>query len=145
MWDPMDALERMQREMDRLVSRVYSGGRDILDFKGREGKTLERYRTPAADIRETERSIIADIELPGVDKRDISLNVTEDSIEVGAQKSREEEKKGRYTYESAKFYRRLPLPAKADAEDVDASFKNGVLRVIVKKSIPEKRKRVDIK
>ncbi|MBD3164308.1 Hsp20 family protein [Candidatus Woesearchaeota archaeon] len=153
MWDPFDEIARMHEEMDSLFNRMFKGSSNLLGY-GNEEKGLTKwnkgFRAPMADVKETEKNVIANIELPGANKDDIDLNVTDDSIEIKVEKKDEkkEEKKGTYTYSSrmSRFYRRIPLPAEVDAENARASYRNGVLKIEVpkRKEIEHKKKRVDI-
>ena len=107
-------------------------------------------RLPIADLFETEGSVAATFELPGVEKEKIQLDVTEDRIEVKVEKKaeKESEEKGTYSYEmkSHSFYGALPMPKGVDAENAEASYKNGVLRIEIPKIKPQDtRKRIEIK
>ena len=106
-------------------------------------------RIPVADVVETESSVIATFELPGVEKENIQLNVTDDSIEVKVENKAEKEikDKGNYSYEmrSHSFYSALPLPAEVIAESADASYKNGILRVEIPKAKKQEKKKIEIK
>lgn len=149
-WDPFEDLRRMHEEMDKLFGKVFS--RPLLGVKGREIVPHKETRVPVSDIKETEKNVIANIELPGIPKENIELNVTEDSIEVKAQKKAEKEvkKKGMYSYESSasSFYRKIPLPAEVKPNEALAEFKDGLLKVEipkVKQIEHKKSNRVSIK
>lgn len=105
-------------------------------------------RIPIADVAETESSVIATFELPGVEKESIQLNVAEDSIEVKVEKKAEEKSEGRegfaHQMRSHSFYSSIPLPAEVVSEKADASYKNGILRVEIPKR-QEQRKKIEIK
>ena len=141
-WDEM---RRMQEEMDALFSRMES--RPLLSGSD-SGKSLVPFRRAMADVRETDKEIIAQIELPGAEKADIKLNATEDGIEVKAEKKAEVEKeeKGTYSYQKryAGFYRYIGLPLGADVSKVDATFKNGLLEIHVPKKEGTKKKATEI-
>lgn len=132
-WDPFEDLRRVHEEMDRLFGRV---SRPLLG-KNKELAPFKAARTPISGIKETGKSIIANIELPGIPKENIELNVTEDSIEIKAQKKEEAEvkKKGAYSYQSSasQFYRKLPLPAEVKPDQAQAEFKDGLLKVEIPK------------
>ncbi|MBW2976342.1 Hsp20/alpha crystallin family protein [Candidatus Woesearchaeota archaeon] len=149
-WDPFEEIRRMHEEMDRLFGRIFTG--KMLPYgKGKELAKYSGFRMPVAEIRETENSIIATLELPGVDKKDIDLNVTESSVEVKVESKAEKEVKGKgkYSYEakSQQFYRRLPLPAEVKAGDAEAEYKDGILKVEIPrvKKLESKKKKIDIK
>lgn len=158
-WDDeiFDEFKRMREELNRMASRINSslGHRMLSHGKGSEkGKELDehrKFRTPSADIQEKENKVIATFELPGADKEDIELNVTDNKVEVKVSKKAEKEtkKKGAYSYSSFSqhFYRTLPLPAGVSAENADANYKNGVLTVEIPKLKLEekKKKKIDIK
>jgi HSP20 family protein len=114
---------------------------------------FESYRKAVSDIYETDKDIIANIELPGIEKKDIKLNIKEDKIEIKVEKKSEvekkDEKKGFYRRERlySGFYRCFKLPVYADTEKVDADFKNGVLNITIpkKKGHEKKYKQIPVK
>lgn len=162
MRDIWDEMQNMQEAMDRMFEDFFRVRRPLLtgpgnEEKGSKGKELgkvEPFRAPVCDIKETDKSLIATFEVPGAEKQDIDVNVTEDSIEVKAQRKVEkedkDEKKGYYSYMSSasQFYRNLPLPAQVDADNSVAVYKDGVLKVTMPKIAPaeeKKGKKIDIK
>jgi HSP20 family protein len=156
-YDLFEEMRRMQEHMDRMFEESFHGERKMLPGPvqkgGREVAKREFTRSPVCDIRETEKSVLATFELPGADKKDIELNVTEDSVEVKAHRKLEKEvkddKKGYYSYSSVSsaFYRALPLPARVDANKAVAVYDNGMLRVEIPKLASQtcKSKRIDIR
>ena len=104
----------------------------------------------ACDTIETEKSYIYKMDIPGVKKEDISLSINHDVLEVTAQRSQEEDfkdKKGIRRTERyyGSFYRAIPLPSDV-REEVDATYKNGVLTLIVaKEEESKKNKKIEIK
>ena len=115
-----------------------------------ESELKEVSRIPVASIYETENSVVAAFELPGVEKQDIELGITEDSVEVKVQKKEEKsaEEKESYAHaiRSSSFYGSLPLPCEVSAESAEAGYSNGILRVeIPKAKKQEQRKKIEIK
>ncbi len=153
--DPFDEVRRLQREMDRLWGDMWGGGEEhflSLPAPGKRGEYLpDVFREPISDLKETDKEVVASIEMPGVSKKDIQLNVTEDGLEVKVEQKHEmkEEKKGYIRMESGyrSYYRRLPFPAKVVAEKAEAKYENGVLEVIVPKQQIEskKKKMIEVK
>ncbi len=136
--DIFDEIRHIQREMDKMFDNFFRGTRNLLPspLPNRMEITpavFQEFRTPAVNVYETDKSVVAEFELPGVDKKDINLNVTEDSIEVKVDKKLEKQvkRKGYYVYEAQRqgFFRRIPLPMQVIPEKTKAEFKNGVLRV----------------
>jgi HSP20 family protein len=146
--DFWDEMRRMREEMDRMFrefnERVYSGER-LLPVPGEQVPAL---RTAMADLQETDEEVIATIELPGVKKEEISLNLTENLLEVKAESKEEvkEEKEGFKSYRRkySGFYRRLPLPTTISPDDAKATYKNGVLEVKMPKMEKKKKKEISI-
>ena len=151
--DIFDELRRMQKEMDNLFKDFFKQPAEFLPSPtGRSLKEVRGFKSPAVNIYEKGNSVVAEFELPGVDKNDVELNVTESSIEVKGKKSVEKEikKKGYYMYESSSegFYRRVPLPKRVTPEKASAELKKGILKVEVPKEEEQraiKKKRVQIK
>jgi len=93
---------------------------------------------PRVDMDETDEEIRITAELPGVDKDDIGVSVTDDRITIRGEKKAQEEKKERGYYKLERSYgsfqRSLYLPCEVESDRVDASFKDGVLTVTLPKS-----------
>lgn len=143
--DIFDEMRRLQHEMDKVFQSFYQTPKKLIGAG--KGKELAK-REPASDIIETDKEVTAKIELPGIEKKDVELNVTENSIEVKAEKKQEtkEEKKGFYRQERSysQFYRILSLPAEVDPKKAKAKMQNGLLEVIMPKVGKAKGKSVDI-
>ncbi len=142
----------LQNKMNRLMRGM--SNRPLLEGRGANSREIapweEESRVHVADMYETKNSVIAKFELPGVDKRNIELNITEDTVEVKVQKKTEveEKRKGVHRYESRRshFYRRLPLPGGVDSSKAEASYKEGVLKVEIPKTAKaaQKSRKIEI-
>ena len=108
-------------------------------------------RRPLADIWETKDAYHASIEIPGVNKEDITINVVENGLEIKAvrREKAEEHKKGFYRIERSYsgFYKYIALPENAELEKAEAHYKNGVLEITVPKSEEKEasKKHIEIK
>ncbi len=106
---------------------------------------------PRADMSETDHEIHITAELPGVDKDDLDVSVTEDRITIRGEKKDQEEKKGKNYYQLERTYgsfqRSFSLPCEIDADKVDASFKDGVLKIVLPKTqaARERIKKITVK
>lgn len=108
------------------------------------------YRSALADVWEEGNKVMARIEVPGVKKEDINLNINDDLIEIKAEKKSEKEDKGKdfYRFERsyAGFYRTIPLSQKIDANKAEATYKDGVLEISAPKLAgTNSTKRIEIK
>lgn len=155
-WSIWDDMRRMQNEMDRMFSSFWEPSNERLLLAGPSTKSKElatAYRTPLTDVWETENNVVATLELPGINKEDININVTDDTMEIKVEKKRDIEKedkeKGTYRRERSYsgFYRSFSLPANVKADQAEATYKNGVLEVQVQKSEEQKKeaKKIEVK
>ena len=126
----------LRREIDRVFD-------DVLNTSG-----TTRW-TPAVDIREDERAIALDFELPGLTPQDVDLNVENGVLTVSGQKraTRKEGEEGRWhmverTYGS--FFRSFQLPKGVDETKIRANFENGVLTVSIPKAALPQPRRIEI-
>ena len=149
--DVMDEWDRMQNEMDHLFGRIF-GAQPLLAHRGSNALApLTGFRMPVCQMKHTPKSVVTTFEIPGVDKGDIQLNVTDDSIEVKVEKKQEKEvkKKDMQAYSSVqrRFYRKIPLPVDVIAGKATAEYKDGVLKVEVpkKKVLEAKPNRISVK
>jgi len=130
MYDWFEEMNRIREQMERMFQSNFLPSREIVPSKS--------FRVPNCNVFETEKSVIADIELPGVEKEDIQLNVLEQAFEIKVEKKKEVEKKteNQFLYRSASrsYYRYIPLPKKIIPEKTTAEFKNGLLRITAQKA-----------
>lgn len=137
-------MRKMQRKFDRMF------GFDSPFGNGDSNDDFGDYRKAFADFREDEDEFIINVELPGIEKEDIKLDIVNQGIEIRAEKKKEVEKKEGKLFEHSKsfigFSRYVALPENADLDKVDAIYKNGVLEVKVSKKMKgHNRKEVRIK
>jgi HSP20 family protein len=106
-------------------------------------------RTPRMNISETEKEVVAEIELPGVDPKNIEVEVKDNILKVQAKKKekKEEKRKGYYRREiSAGFYKRaIPLPVEVKGEKADATYEDGMLKIIIPKVRTTKKVKKGVK
>ena len=122
------------------------------DFWRRPGFRFPALKTPRMDISETKENVIAEVELPGVEPKDIDVEVEDNVLTVKAstKKKKEEKKKDYYRKEiSTGFYRRsVPLPVEVKGKKANATYEDGILKVVIPKvrlKKVEKKKGVKIK
>jgi len=110
--------------------------------------SAEKTYFPRIDIWEDEEKYVVEADLPGFDKKDIEVNLTEDTLTIKALRKREEEKKGRNYYYAERSYgefvRNVRLPAEVDKKAIKAKYNNGVLELILPKTKQAKEKTTKI-
>lgn len=141
-WEPLTEMEDMQNRLSNLLGRTSArrgNGRDlaIADW------------APLADVTEDEKEYIIKAELPDIKKEDVKVAVENGVLTIsGERKFEKEEKKRKYhRVERAygTFMRSFTLPDDANASNVKAEFKDGILTVHLPKSEHAKPKHIDVK
>lgn len=130
----------LQQEIDRLFDGF---GRNFPAFAG-GGAVM-----PRMDVSETDKAIEVVAELPGLEAKDVQLNLADNVLTIRGEKKseREEKQKDYHLVERSfgSFARSVQLPDGVAAEDVTAEIAKGVLKVTVKKPAPKQSKQIEIK
>jgi len=138
---PSREFERMRREMDRLWDSF---------FERRPAKTEEeREFLPALDLAETENELVVKCEVPGLEPKDIDISLSDGMLTIKGEKKQErEEKEADYHLVERSygaFTRSIQLPKEVQGDKINASYKNGILKVTLPKSEEAKKKEIKIK
>jgi len=129
----------LQQEMDRLFdgfSRSFTG-------------LSSRVLMPSMDLAETDKEIELTAELPGMEEKDVQLNVVDNQLTIrGEKKNRREEKEKDYhlverSYGS--FVRTVELPPGVNLDSIKAEMSKGVLKVTIPKPAPAQAKKIEVK
>jgi len=104
---------------------------------------------PAVDVFEEKDDIVVKAELPGIEKDNIEVNLTDHHLTIKGEKKKEEEVKDERYYRSERSYgsfmRTVELPKDVHADKVKASFKNGILEVRLPKTEDAKAKEIKVR
>jgi HSP20 family protein len=123
-WDPFTSF---RREMDRLFDDFLSPA-EPRSFAGQGVTTW-----PSVDVEETKNGYRLTAELPGIEERDVELELRDNALKLSGEKRCEyEEGEGQRAYSErsyGRFERTIPLGPDIDQEKVEARFRNGVLTV----------------
>jgi HSP20 family protein len=135
--DPFDMFESFQDEMARLWSQTWPFGSWPLARRAgqmTEGATLW---APRVDVFEKDGDLVVKAELPGAKKEDIDVTLEQGELVIRGKKQAEaevkEEKYYRMERSYGSFYRRLALPFEATAEQVKATYAEGILEIHIPK------------
>lgn len=130
----------LRREMEDFWNRFFG------ELPSAEGSWAW---SPSVDISETDGSVMVKAELPGLDAKNIDIDITGDVLTLRGEKKTEEEKKEERYYcrerHYGSFQRSFRLPAGVQSDKVDAKFKNGILTIDIPKSEESKQKKIEIK
>ena len=130
----------LHREMNRMFDDVFRGF-DLEPFR-LASRTLDGLGWPQIDIEESDKEVRITADLPGLDEKDVSLEIANGVLSISGEKKSESEDKARRFSERyyGRFERRIPLEY-VEEDKVSAVFKNGVLTVTVPKSAEAKNVR----
>jgi HSP20 family protein len=139
-------LARLRDELDHLFDRCW---RDVWGTRFADIMPATAGVGVRLNLAESENDVTITAELPGVDPKDVEINVTENLLTIrGEKKEEKEEKKRNYHYVErsfGSFHRSIQLPSSVDSNKVDASYKNGILTVTLQKRPDAKPKRIAVK
>lgn len=140
-WEPFREVESLQKEMNRLLDRVVPT--DVGN-----GEKVGLSFIPAVEMTETPEAVQLKLEIPGMEAKDLNVEVTADSLTInGERKSEiktEEEGFTRTEFRYGKFHRVIPLPVQVDNTNVAAEYKDGILNLTLPKAEEEKNKVVKV-
>jgi len=150
MWrrDRKNEVTSLQHEMNRLFDDFF--GRPLGLVRGLWGDGEDGF-LPPVDIKETDDKVIVEAELPGMEPKDLEIKIEGGTLVLGGERKnqKEEKTKGFHRVERSfgRFERQLELPSGADPEKVEATYKDGVLKIEIAKKEEAKRKtiRVNVK
>ena len=134
----------LKQEMDRMFDRFFESKWDEFPALGEWA--------PSMDISETKDSLVAKIEAPGMEEKDIQVSLQENLLTIKGEKKQEKEEKDekderyhRVERSYGAFTRSVRLPVAVDASRVTARFKNGLLTVTLPKTPSAKGTTIPIK
>ncbi len=113
---------------------------------------FEGITEPVSDVFEDEKEVVVTVELPGVKKDELKLNITEDGVSIKVEQKesqhKEEKQNGYYaSYSTSRFSghaQYVSFPSQVDAAKAKATFKNGVLELRIPKLKQEKGREMEI-
>jgi HSP20 family protein len=134
-WAPIRDLSTLQRQMDRLFEGYTNTEYTARDF------------TPAAEIITTDKNILVNFEIPGLDPAKIDLQVAAQQITISGERSAvavEEATGQRSEIAYGTFHRRVNLPEKVQNDKVEARYDQGILRLVLPKLVEDRNKVVKV-
>lgn len=140
-------LARQEESPERWFDEFF-GGFGLMPFAPFEMSWGEF--SPRVDVVETEKDLQVRAELPGMSEKEIEVSLSPDALTLSGEKKAEEEHRRGNFYRMERRYgafsRTIPLPVDVDTEKVEATFKNGVLTVILPKVASAKdTRKVEVK
>ncbi|MEB3233089.1 MAG: Hsp20/alpha crystallin family protein [Leptolyngbyaceae bacterium] len=138
-WNPTREIDTLQREMNRLFDDVFSSSQ--------RWNGVSHY-VPAAELEESADAYALRLELPGINKDDLDVQVTAEAVTVTGERKMshqpEDEGRVRSEFRYGAFQRIIPLPGRIDHQRVAADYNNGILILTLPKADEEKNKVVKV-
>ncbi|HLN45532.1 MAG TPA: Hsp20/alpha crystallin family protein [Candidatus Sulfotelmatobacter sp.] len=147
----------MQRDFDRMMERFehqfddfWSLSRQIPGRRWRRQFAMMPFRgtMPSVDLEDLGKDFRLMVDMPGFNKEDVNIEVTDDSVTIQANKSEaKEENKKNYVHReriAQSFYRRIPLPESIRSDDAKANLDKGTLEITLPKKEPKQTKKLKV-
>ena len=145
-WNPFREMEELQRRMSSLFERSSLRGGDLVT---EDGSTTLAGWAPLVDVSEDDKEHLIKVELPEVQKDDVTVTVEAGTLTISGERKAEKEDKARKFHRVERFYgrfeRNFSIPDDAETGNVKAEFKDGVLRVHLAKSEKARPKQIEVK
>ncbi|MDE2818158.1 MAG: Hsp20/alpha crystallin family protein [Chloroflexota bacterium] len=139
-------LVRTRKPYFRLIDDIFGDHRPLLGSANEFGN---RSFGLALDVEENEERYIVRADLPGVSLEDISVNIHDDLLTISAETASESQDESKRVLvrerRVGKFSRSLRFPVPVDGDNVEASFENGVLSVVVPKAEDAKPRQIPVR
>jgi len=141
-WNPLQDLMVLQDRMNRLfedaTQRRTQADAEQDEFEGADW-------TPASDIYETESGYLIALDLPGINREALEIDIDDNRLIVKGTRVINESKQHRTERPRGKFLRTFSVPGSVDQGKIGAEYKDGVLQIRLPKRSEQKPKKIDIK
>lgn len=138
-WNPWQEMNTLQRQMNRLFDEAITPSA-LLE--------REQLKAPAIEMSETAEALQLKLELPGMEAKDLDIQVTENSVYISGERKQEsktdENGVTRSEFYYGKFQRMIPLNTRIQNTEVKAEYKDGILNLTLPKTHQEKNKVVKV-
>ena len=139
-WQPWREIDTLHRQLNRLLDDTF--------LPNTKWENSDLSFSPAAEIEETPETVNLKLEIPGMDAKDLDVQVTAEAVSISGERKSETktEENGvtRSEFRYGKFQRVIPLPARVQNGKAKAEYKDGILTLNLPKQEAEKNKVVKI-
>src|SRR5438046_5890743 len=143
-WEPFREFSTMQDRMNRM-NRLF---RESYSPEAPEEALTTTNFAPPVDIYEDEHNITLKIEVPGIDEKDIDVRIENNTLTVHGERKFEKEEKEenfrRVEQHYGSFTRSFTLPSSVDAENIQANYEKGILKIELAKKAEAKPKQIKV-
>jgi HSP20 family protein len=142
-WNPLQDLMILQDRMNRLFEDATHRQAEAEAEQSTDVETADWY--PAADVIEAENEFLIQVDLPGIDRSTLDINIDDNRLVIKGTRTIEEARQQRIERPRGRFLRTFAVPASVDQSQIAAEYKHGVLSVSLPKQEAQTAKRVEIK
>ena len=140
---PFELMRRFSEEMNRVFEDFGLAGRE--QNRGLTSIANQTMWSPAIEVFERDNNLVVRADLPGMNKDDVKVEVTDNGIVISGESKSEHEERGEGFYRSERSYgqfrRLIPLPENVDTSQIRAAFNNGVLEIVAPMPEAQQRRR----
>jgi HSP20 family protein len=133
-----DTFLDMRSQMNRMFDEFFERPFGPSSFFGES--PMVREFSPSVDVNETGKDIRVIAELPGMEPEDIDISLDRNALRIKGEKRADKEEQGKHYYRVERSYgtfqRVIPLPCEVDEDKIGATYKSGVLKVVLPKAKP---------
>jgi HSP20 family protein len=139
-WEPFREMEDFFDRFSRPMGWPHRFGREL---------AMEGEWAPRVDISETDNEFVINAEIPDIKKEDVKVNVENGVLTLKGERKQEKEEKGKKFHRVERYYgsfcRSFVLPENVAEDKIDASFKDGMLKLTIPKTESKKPKAIEVK
>ena len=139
-WNNANTCTPFNRELDQMMNQFFRT--DVVE----DPNTTSWL--PAVDIVEQENEYLVHLELPGVDKNNVKINIANSVLTIKGEKQTEKDEQGKNYHHKERLYgsfqRSFTLPTTVKADKIEATYENGVLSVVIPKAEEAKPKEIEV-
>lgn len=140
-YEPWNVLDQFRRNLDQLY------GQSVERSNGDSTIATSTW-VPAVDIKEEKQQFVIEADIPGIDPKDVEIYMENNTLTIKGERNLEKKEDQKYYKRVERlhgtFYRRFSLPDTADAENIKASGKNGILQVTIPKKEAAQLRKITI-
>lgn len=141
-YNPWQEFTALQSQINRLFEENLAFAPQLL------WETASNLKIPAAELSQTDEAIHLKLEIPGIEAKDLDIQVTEQAVYVSGERKSEtktaQKSLTRSEFRYGKFQRVIPLPAKIQNTKVTAEYKDGILKLTLPKTEAQKNQVVKV-
>jgi HSP20 family protein len=134
-WAPLQDIESLHRDMNRLVETFAPSRQQGFDRSA---------FVPTAELNETPEALVLKLEIPGIEAKDLDIQVTSKSVAIsGERKTQSETETNGHTrseFRYGKFHRTVSLPVRVVNDRTQADYKDGILTLTLPKAEGDQQK-----